>query len=149
MFEKIMMFVIKEEVGRFWSTGGYTNDPVDAGGETKWGISKRANPTVDIKNLTLPQAMEIYKTKYWNPEWEKLGFPMAAVLLDTSVNMGKTRALDFLEKCNGSYIEYLQLRIARYLEIIAAKPNQVKYKNGWMNRVTHLRRFIDGENQQG
>ena len=29
--------------------GGYVNDPADPGGETKYGISKKAYPTVDIK----------------------------------------------------------------------------------------------------
>ena len=29
--------------------GGYVNDPKDPGGETKYGISKRAHPDVDIK----------------------------------------------------------------------------------------------------
>ena len=31
--------------------GGYVNDPNDAGGETKWGISKRSYPYLDIANL--------------------------------------------------------------------------------------------------
>lgn len=55
--------------------GGYVNDPHDAGGPTKFGIAwnynveeLRAlgfkNPT-DIKNLTKPQALEIYYRKYW------------------------------------------------------------------------------------
>ena len=29
--------------------GGYVNDPKDPGGETKYGISKRAHPDVDTK----------------------------------------------------------------------------------------------------
>jgi hypothetical protein len=147
MFEKIMRFIIQAEVGRHWATGGYTNDPVDAGGETKWGISKRANPTVDIKNLTLEAAMEIYKQKYWNPEWEKLGFPLAACMLDTNINGGDEDKM--LKDSGGNYVQFLQLRLARYKDIIARKPSQKKYENGWNNRIRDLRRFIDGENQQG
>ena len=30
--------------------GGYVNDPADPGGETRYGISKRAHPDVDIKS---------------------------------------------------------------------------------------------------
>ena len=33
--------------------GGYINDPNDPGGETKYGISKRSYPALDIKNLTV------------------------------------------------------------------------------------------------
>ena len=31
---------------------GYVNDPADPGGETNWGISRRAYPHLDIANLT-------------------------------------------------------------------------------------------------
>ena len=46
--------------------GGYVNDARDPGGETKYGISKRAYPQVDIKALTLDAAKEIYKRDYWD-----------------------------------------------------------------------------------
>ena len=45
--------------------GGYVNNPNDRGGETKYGISKRAYPNVDIKNLTLDKAKQIYYNDYW------------------------------------------------------------------------------------
>ena len=45
--------------------GGYVNDPLDLGGETKYGISKRSYPHLDIKNLTLDQAKQIYFRDFW------------------------------------------------------------------------------------
>jgi lysozyme family protein len=39
---------------------GYVNDPQDPGGETRYGISKRFHPKVDIKALTKDQASGIY-----------------------------------------------------------------------------------------
>ena len=45
--------------------GGYVNDPDDPGGETKYGISKRSNPDLDIKNLTEEDATAIYHLSYW------------------------------------------------------------------------------------
>jgi len=142
MYAKIINFIIQLEVGPY-KNGGYTNDPVDPGGETKWGISKRANPTVDIKNLTRDQAVEIYKKKYWKDEWEQLGFPLAVCMFDTNVNGGDEDQM--LKDCGGSYVQFLQLRIARYKDIIARKPSQQKYHDGWMNRIRDLRRFIDAE----
>jgi len=47
--------------------GGYVNDPSDPGGETKWGISKRSYPQLDIKNLTRDQAAVIYYKDFWEP----------------------------------------------------------------------------------
>ena len=46
--------------------GGYVNNSKDPGGETKYGISKRAYPTLDIKSLTLADAKAIYKRDYWD-----------------------------------------------------------------------------------
>lgn len=45
--------------------GGYVNNAADAGGETKFGISKRSYPNLDIKNLTVEQAVNIYHIDYW------------------------------------------------------------------------------------
>ena len=53
-FNEIIEKVLEHE-------GGYVNDPTDLGGETKYGITKRFYPNVDIKNLTIEQAKEIYK----------------------------------------------------------------------------------------
>lgn len=135
MLGKIMQFVFKWE-------GGYVNDPNDPGGETNWGISKRSYPFVDIKNLTKQQAQELYKKDYWEDKWETLGFPLAACMMDTSINMGKRRAETFLRDCDGNYNTYIYLRELAYLDIIAKKPSQAKYKNGWFNRTNDLRKFI-------
>lgn len=138
MFEKIIQFALQEE-------GGYVNHPSDPGGETKYGISKRSYPNEDIKNLTVQRAIEIYRKDYWKDAWEALGFPLAACMLDTAINMGGGRAQKFLDRCGGSYVTFLQLRIARYKEIIANKPSQKVFEKGWFARVTKLRRFIDEE----
>jgi lysozyme family protein len=47
--------------------GGYVCNPHDPGGATKYGISKRYNPDVDIENLTVDQAKEFYYRRYWQP----------------------------------------------------------------------------------
>lgn len=41
------------------SEGGYVNNPLDPGGETKFGISKRSYPTLDIAALTRERAAEV------------------------------------------------------------------------------------------
>ena len=46
----------------FKHEGGYVNDRNDPGGETNMGISKRAYPDLDIKNLTQDDAAEIFTT---------------------------------------------------------------------------------------
>lgn len=39
----------------------------DPGGTTKWGISQRAHPEVDIAGLTREAAIDIYNSAYWQP----------------------------------------------------------------------------------
>jgi lysozyme family protein len=45
--------------------GIISNDPKDPGGMTKWGISKRSYPDLDIAGLTREQALEIYYRDWW------------------------------------------------------------------------------------
>ena len=137
-FTPIVNFILQHE-------GGYVNDPDDPGGETNFGISKASYPNLDIKNLKQIDAIEIYRRDYWDEEWEKLGFPLAACMMDTSVNMGKARANNFLKGCGGNYVLFLQMRIAKYKDLISNNSDLAKFQKGWMNRVTDLRRFIDGE----
>lgn len=44
--------------------GGLTDDPRDRGGLTKWGISQRAYPELDIATLTRAEAAKIYERDY-------------------------------------------------------------------------------------
>jgi lysozyme family protein len=79
--------------------GGYVNDPRDPGGETKFGISKRAYPQVDIKNLSLDAAKAIYKRDYWDrAQCDKLPPQLAYLLFDAAVNSGIGQAIRFLQR---------------------------------------------------
>lgn len=44
---------------------GYVNDPKDPGGETNFGISKKAYSSIDIAGLTEGDAVQIYYDDYW------------------------------------------------------------------------------------
>ena len=86
-FSKALPLVLKNE-------GGYVNDKTDLGGETNFGISKRAHPDVDIKNLTVTHAEKIYKEHYWHPQLERMDDQAVATkLFDMMVNMGPRRAV--------------------------------------------------------
>ena len=83
--------------------GGYVNDKRDNGGETKYGISKRSYPDLDIPNLTKEQAGRIYRKEYWNKiRGDYLPFGIALVLFDMSVNMGVKRSVKFLQGIVGA-----------------------------------------------
>ena len=80
--------------------GGYVDNPNDRGGKTKYGISKRAYPNVDIKNLTLNKAKEIYNRDYWiATKLEHIDcYDIQLELFDTAVNMGVYKAQTILQE---------------------------------------------------
>ena len=80
--------------------GGYVNNINDKGGETKFGISKKAYPNLDIKNLTLRQAEDIYYNDYWfELKLDYINdYNIALELFDTAVNMGRYKASTILQE---------------------------------------------------
>ncbi len=127
-FDRAMAFVLKWE-------GGHSNDQSDPGGETKYGISKKAHPTVDIKALTVEKAREIYAKDYWaKAGCAQMDWPMCLVVFDTAVNLGVRRALDFKAQAF-NWTDYLFLRLSFYSN--TGKPQFLK---GWLNRVIDLHR---------
>ena len=84
--------------------GGYVNHPEDPGGETNYGISKRAYPDLDIANLTKDQAGEIYYQDYWCPiQGDSLPDPVALMTFDAAVNLGIRRASRMLQRAAQAY----------------------------------------------
>jgi lysozyme family protein len=70
--------------------GGYTNDPRDPGGETKFGISKRSYPSLNISALTEDDAKAIYLRDYWSVmHCEQLPWPLNLYVFDSAVNEGQ------------------------------------------------------------
>jgi lysozyme family protein len=82
--------------------GGYVDHSSDPGGETKYGISKRAYPDVDIKNLTKEDAKELYRKDYWDRiKGDELPASVACVVVDYAVNSGVSRASKALQSACG------------------------------------------------
>jgi lysozyme family protein len=141
--------------------GGYVNDPDDPGGETNWGISKRAYRKVDIKNLTKEDAKAIYKKDYWdNFKVGKLPPNLRYIYFDMCINMGSRNAGKVLQRAANAKnpalakikidgmvgpntikavkrVEKSRLRSERvlyYARIVIKKPVQHKYWYGWFKR---------------
>lgn len=83
--------------------GGYSNDPYDPGGETKYGISKAAYPDLDIPNLTKADAILIYKRDYWQRiNGDNLPPALALLVFDMAVNAGPKKAAQLLQRMVGA-----------------------------------------------
>lgn len=87
-----------EDSGR--ADGAYHNDPKDPGGETKYGISKKYHPHVDIQNLTEAAAIHIYLTEYYSVTGivRLTELVTATKVFDMAVNFGGATAVRMLEQ---------------------------------------------------
>lgn len=91
-FDRALAIVLAHE-------GGLVDHPHDPGGLTKYGISKRAHPDVDIRNLTLAQARQLYLERYWLPiHADAMPEPVAAQVFDASVNHGIKPAIRMMQR---------------------------------------------------
>ena len=82
--------------------GGYVNHPLDPGGETKWGISKRSYPHLNIKTLTRDDAKAIYKSDFWDRiHGDEVPDGVAFQLFDFAVNSGIETAIRYLQRAVG------------------------------------------------
>ena len=134
-FKRAVEFTLKWE-------GGYSNDPDDPGGETKYGISKRAHPECDIKNRSEQEAIQIYISDYWLAAGcESVGYPMNLVVFDSAVNCGTGTAKGWLRTATTPQ-DVLNLRKEYYLNIVKKKPALKKFLKGWLNRIADLEKLI-------
>ena len=125
--------------------GGYVNDPQDPGGETKWGVSKRSYPNLDIKNLTKEQAKKIFRKDFWDKvQGDKLYDGVAWQLADFAYHSGPARAVAvYQDVCRDDMSESDQilLILAERLEWMTNLPGWPRYSRGWARRIAHNLRY--------
>jgi len=153
-FDQAFVFVAEAE-------GGYVNDPQDPGGETKFGISRRAYPHLAIANLTIEQARAIYHRDYWcRAGCDALPPRIGVAVFDCAVNQGVGSAKRLLQRAlrvradgkigpitraaiasadeSTLLLDYLSHRLRAY----AATRNANRYMRGWSRRVLSLHAFL-------
>ena len=124
----------------------YENVSGDPGGGTKFGISKKSYPNLDIENLTEQQASDIYLQDYWMPllcdNYEK---KLALAIFDTGVNQGKGMADQIIEEVSTvtamTVENFLFKRLRHYVNLIEAKPTLGKFLIDWLLRVVKVYEF--------
>lgn len=155
------------------SEGGYVNHPSDPGGETNFGISKRAYPSLDIRAMTAEQAREIYLRDYWRPlSLDSIPPALALTVMDAAVNRGVVYAARLLQQVLNHYlpeserltvdgkigprtiaaahaagpdaaVRYCMARAAGYVEL-AGREKFRPFLLGWLRRVVDCAGACDG-----
>lgn len=145
-FEEAVEIILKKE-------GGYSNNLKDPGGETNFGIAKRFYPTLDIKNLTREQAIQIYRKEYWSRiQAEAMPPYLRLMAFDCAVNQGVSFCLNTMRALAGERAgtpmdvvyakllksnqddverEFVKRRLERYL----TNKNFKTFGKGWTNRL--------------
>jgi lysozyme family protein len=144
--------------------GGYTSGDGDPGGETKWGISKRSYPTLDIPTLTRDQAKAIWYADFWmkvkfvkhlSVQFQLVdaaynhGFGNAIRILQRSVDVAddgnwgplSQSAYDLMEE-NDILLRFIGYRISFFVKLQSFS----KFGRGWMNRMAQNMLYAASDN---
>lgn len=149
---------------------GYVNDPFDRGGETKFGVAKKANLDLNITTLTWAQAKDVYYRRYWlEGRCDRLPARVAVLHFDGCVNHGVRRASLYLQQAVGAHADGVigpmtiravqaadefvtcqricDLREQFYKNIVARDSTQGRFLRGWLRRITEMRDFVGDKNR--
>lgn len=157
--------------------GGYSTDKRDPGNwtggkvgvgtlkGTKFGLAANTYPNLDIKNLSLAQAKQIYK-KDW---WDKLGghglhSAITFQLWDFAINAGRSRAIKELQQAVGvtadgvigsktleavnahDLNDVILTLTAERLKFYTSLKTWPTWGKGWTNRVAENLKFAAQDN---
>jgi len=169
-FEKSFERVIGNE-------GGFTADPTDRGNwtsgrvghgvlkGTKFGISAMTYPNLDIANLTVTQAKEIYKRDWWDKfSMGRFGKSLSFQVFDSALNHGffptvklLQRAVDVVDDgvigpktleavMKRDVSDLLMLFLAERIRLFTTVSTFQLHGKGWMRRVAENLRHASEDN---
>jgi len=147
--------------------GEFSDHPNDQGGATRWGLSSKAHPDLDLDTLTREKAIAIYRARYWRKILgDDLPPALALVLFDWAVHGGVSTAVSRLQRLVGAeedgklgkrtlaaalrwqprtLVHQLLERRVRDLVELSEKPGQRVFLLGWMSRVAQIALAAGGE----
>lgn len=138
----IIRFVINTLEG-----GGKLVDNGDGAGATKYGITQKFNPGVDIAGLTEDQAARIARDRYWLREFNDQNPQVAAIAFDANYLAGPDTARAIIRGAEGDPAKALTLYRAALDRVIARNPDKAKFRKGWNSRLDKLEAYVTAHPQ--
>lgn len=140
---------------------GESNSKHDRGGYTKWGISSRWYPDINIADLTILGVGNIYYRDYWLfNKCDQMPVDMACVVFDTAVNQGGKFARKTLQRLVGVkrdgiigrktlsalntntdlflLTQFTRYRCMRYTNLAQKDHTQIMFIEGWIDRALEV-----------
>lgn len=173
-FEKAWFFIMQHEVGPFWSAAypndpevqgglidtpgqrkkvGYVNTPNYPGGETKFGIAQKPNPSIKVTTMDYEAAKKAGFNNYWKsnrmPCHDK-GEKVAIMLMDMNYLHGEGNAKKIFQNASitsttsdsastqAAHVEALyEARVA----FIKSIPRP-EFQKGWLKRASDCLAYV-------
>jgi len=153
------------------SEGGYANDPLDPGGETNLGVTKRAweeyigqqADEAEMRSLTAEIVKPFYKAKYWDKiKGDDLPSGVDYAAYDLAVNSGPARAAKYLQQIAGVPVdgvigpktlaaikeapadEVVDALCGMRMDFLKALPTFDVFGKGWTRRVAEVEEKAKG-----
>lgn len=140
-----------------WEGTVYENVKGDRGKGTKFGLTEKDYPDLDIRNLSRQRAIDIYWRDYWKRgRLDLIPLDIQFMQFAGTVNFGVTGQILCLQEAAGVTMDgvlgpvtlaaaqdvtpqvLLNAQIARYDRIVDNDSSQLKFYEGWMNRIQDI-----------
>lgn len=142
-----------------------TNHKNDRGGKTKWGISQKSYPNLDIAKLTIDDARAIYKRDYWDKvKGDLFPYSISFALFDQAINRGVIPSIKTAQTVTGVSVDgiigpntisaiqksnaptfvknFLKQSEKEYHKIVANDETQGVFLEGWLNRLASIDSYL-------
>lgn len=136
--------------------GGNSNHPLDGGKLTRFGISQRSYPKLDIGALTAEQAKALYKRDFWDAnQLDQFPLVVAFEFFDCAINCGAGTAARLLQRAVGvaedgivgpitlaavgkfNADKLAKRMLARRMQFYTKLSNWPSFGAGWVNRLAN------------
>lgn len=169
-FEAVFSRVIDHE-GLFQNDkndrGNWTSGKIGVGdlNGTKYGISAMSYPHLDIKSLTIDDAMAIYRRDWWEVlKLDRFHDSLSFQIFDAAINHGMRAAIKMIQYMAGAKVDgYIGpatikavekisredapiLFVAARIEFYTRIDTFTIYGRGWMNRIAQNLKYIAEDN---
>lgn len=138
--------------------GGYSNHPLDSGGETNYGVTEatyrayKNDPNADVKNITQEEVYDLYYNLFYVPSGAKDyadsgNTAYAFVLFNMAAAHGVGTAKKLAEGANGDVDKLMEIWKQKFISIVDNNPSQQVFEKGWQNRWNKVYSYIDPTHQ--
>jgi GNAT superfamily N-acetyltransferase len=135
--DRVINFVLMDLEG-----GGKAVNLGDGGGLTKYGVTARNNPDVDVANLTQADAAKIARQRYWLPEFNTADPRVAAIAFDANYISSPKLARRIIREAGNDVDKAMSIYREHLNHLADTNPEKARFKKGWNNRLDKLGRFV-------